>query len=160
MPKGKKSCPECNTEHGARTLKCECGYEFRKGVYKPKLMRKKDIEPKDTLVFKGDVELSLAEPEKKVTKKVKCDNKITLEQLEKACSPIEISKGNGTLTLDKSVFITAQLSSPLCNNKLVLPFNAVFAKIVADSDEGTMTVWTLDDRGDPDFIYIGAIAKT
>ena len=28
MPKGKKVCPECSKEHGARKRKCECGYEF------------------------------------------------------------------------------------------------------------------------------------
>ena len=28
MPKGKKSCPECNTETGVRSYECECGYRF------------------------------------------------------------------------------------------------------------------------------------
>lgn len=27
--KGKKICPECSAELGARTLKCECGHEFQ-----------------------------------------------------------------------------------------------------------------------------------
>lgn len=30
MPRGKKTCPKCNTEHGPRTHKCGCGYEFFK----------------------------------------------------------------------------------------------------------------------------------
>ena len=34
MPKGKKTCPQCQTEHGARKLKCECGYEFIRGKIK------------------------------------------------------------------------------------------------------------------------------
>jgi len=40
MGRGKKTCPECNTELGARTLKCSCGYEF--GV------KKKESEPVKT----------------------------------------------------------------------------------------------------------------
>ncbi len=28
MPKGKKKCPSCCKEHGARKLTCECGYVF------------------------------------------------------------------------------------------------------------------------------------
>lgn len=37
MPRGKKTCPTCNKEHGPRTHKCECGYEFFKatGVVAP-----------------------------------------------------------------------------------------------------------------------------
>lgn len=30
MPKGKKSCPNCEKEHGARKRQCECGYQFVK----------------------------------------------------------------------------------------------------------------------------------
>lgn len=30
MPKGKKICPSCDKEHGARKLKCECGHVFGK----------------------------------------------------------------------------------------------------------------------------------
>ncbi len=30
MPKGKKACPTCKAEHGARKRTCECGYEFIK----------------------------------------------------------------------------------------------------------------------------------
>lgn len=28
MPKGKKVCPNCNKEHGARKRQCECGHVF------------------------------------------------------------------------------------------------------------------------------------
>lgn len=28
MPRGKKTCPKCSKEHGPRTHKCDCGYEF------------------------------------------------------------------------------------------------------------------------------------
>lgn len=35
MPKGKKKCHSCGKEHGARKLKCECGYVFCGGK-KPK----------------------------------------------------------------------------------------------------------------------------
>lgn len=28
MPKGKKICPKCNSEHGVRTKLCECGHSF------------------------------------------------------------------------------------------------------------------------------------
>ena len=28
MPKGKKICPECEKEHGARKRECECGHKF------------------------------------------------------------------------------------------------------------------------------------
>jgi hypothetical protein len=28
MPKGKKTCPACKKEHGARKRQCECGHEF------------------------------------------------------------------------------------------------------------------------------------
>jgi len=160
MPKGKKSCPECQEQYGARTLKCTCGYEFRKGVFKPKLLRKKDIEPANTMVFTGDVEDSFTEPVEKVTKKVKCEGeKITLKELARACIPFESSRDNGTLTLNRSVFIRGHLSSPLYNKKLILPFNAVYAKIIADSGDGTMSIWNIDDRGDPDIIYMGAVAK-
>lgn len=30
MPRGKKTCPKCNAEHGPRTHKCGCGHEFFK----------------------------------------------------------------------------------------------------------------------------------
>ena len=30
MPKGKKICPSCEKEHGARKMKCECGHVFCK----------------------------------------------------------------------------------------------------------------------------------
>jgi len=30
MPRGKKTCPKCNAEHGPRTHKCDCGHEFFK----------------------------------------------------------------------------------------------------------------------------------
>ncbi len=39
MAKGIKVCPQCGKTVGARTLKCECGYEFasaKKGVSAPK----------------------------------------------------------------------------------------------------------------------------
>lgn len=32
MPRGKKTCPKCNAEHGPRTHKCGCGYEFFKAA--------------------------------------------------------------------------------------------------------------------------------
>ena len=38
MPKGKKQCHSCGKEHGARKLKCECGYLFCGGK-KPKQER-------------------------------------------------------------------------------------------------------------------------
>lgn len=28
MPRGKKTCPKCNAEHGPRTHKCDCGHDF------------------------------------------------------------------------------------------------------------------------------------
>jgi hypothetical protein len=31
MAKGRKSCPECNTEVGIRTFECSCGYNFYPG---------------------------------------------------------------------------------------------------------------------------------
>lgn len=32
MPRGKKTCPKCNAEHGPRTHKCGCGHEFFKSA--------------------------------------------------------------------------------------------------------------------------------
>ena len=32
MPRGKKTCPQCNAEHGPRTHKCGCGHEFFKSA--------------------------------------------------------------------------------------------------------------------------------
>jgi len=151
-----KECPECNEKYGPRTLKCVCGHEFRKGV--PKLMKKKDIEPANDMVFRG--ETSLAEPEEKVTKKIKCDGKITIEELERALDPLKSTRNDNILTLENSVFVRGHLSGPIHNNKLILPFNSVFGKIVADENEGTLSIWIIDDRGDPDIIYMGAVAKT
>ena len=30
MPKGKKECPQCKRSNAVRSLKCSCGFEFRK----------------------------------------------------------------------------------------------------------------------------------
>jgi len=32
MAKGKKNCPKCNKEHGAKKRVCECGHEFTKKI--------------------------------------------------------------------------------------------------------------------------------
>jgi hypothetical protein len=47
MPKGKKICPACDKEHGARKLKCECGHVF--GSKKPKQGRQSVKQTKHPL---------------------------------------------------------------------------------------------------------------
>jgi hypothetical protein len=48
MPKGKKVCPACQKEHGARKLKCECGHVFG-GATKPDKQGRKIKQTKHPL---------------------------------------------------------------------------------------------------------------
>lgn len=43
MPRGKKTCPECNKETGPRTLKCECGHDFKSQKKSAKTDVKTDV---------------------------------------------------------------------------------------------------------------------
>lgn len=47
MPRGKKTCPKCNTEHGPRTHKCECGYDFfaAKSAVKNEAVKNEGVAP-------------------------------------------------------------------------------------------------------------------
>jgi hypothetical protein len=49
MPKGKKLCPDCATEHGARKKVCECGHEFGSKQGKPASPAKKVKQKKHPL---------------------------------------------------------------------------------------------------------------
>ncbi len=42
--RGKKDCPNCNTELGGRTLLCSCGYHFLSKKMRPDLLEEKKVE--------------------------------------------------------------------------------------------------------------------
>jgi len=46
MAQGKKTCPNCNTEIGARTQLCGCGYHFLSEKVRKDLLEEKDAAPK------------------------------------------------------------------------------------------------------------------
>lgn len=60
MPRGKKICPDCSTECGARTGKCECGYSFssseKKGNGKEECVSAKTQELLDYVALNPYVE--------------------------------------------------------------------------------------------------------
>ena len=54
MAKGKKNCPKCNIELGARILKCtECGHVFLSPPKKEKKKKNKKIDNEDHVERKG-----------------------------------------------------------------------------------------------------------
>ena len=48
MAKGKKTCPECKKEIGARAYKCSCGYDFA-GSFAVVSKNKEEVAPKVNL---------------------------------------------------------------------------------------------------------------
>ena len=51
MPRGKKLCPECSLEFGARKTVCDCGYVFSAKVNKkPKSKPEKKINKREILI--------------------------------------------------------------------------------------------------------------
>lgn len=47
MPLGKKICPNCNTEIGARTKLCDCGWYFPEGELRKHLLKAKKVPEKN-----------------------------------------------------------------------------------------------------------------
>jgi len=61
MPKGKKTCPSCGIENGARTSVCGCGHHFSKEAKKPhvinetaKALAQHDPSPATVVNFSQD----------------------------------------------------------------------------------------------------------
>jgi len=169
MPKGKKTCPECQEQYGARTLKCTCGYEFRKGVLKVKILKKKDLEPVNDIVFKADEEEDDEKSEdfsranhatKKITLSLDEEEKLNIDKLSQNTRPFNLSiDDDGKLILNGSVMIVGRgMDDCTHKSKPILPCSAVYAKIVADPKDGTLSVWVLVDSGEPDRVYLNAVA--
>jgi len=160
-----KVCPECGEGGmGVRTLKCKkCGHVFMKG--------KADI-PKKSPKIKFEAEFEEEQDEKvedfsrvnKATKKYTLDleeeEKLTLDKLSQHTRPFERSiDANGNLVLEGAVMIVGRgMDSCTHKRKPILPCHAVYAKIVADFRDGTLSVWVLEDDGEPDRVYLNAVA--
>ena len=84
MSKGKKICPRCKNEFGARLKKCPCGYIFQE-------KQVKEANPVDLLLLKleGDVEYIVTTPGQK------------LSNVPKAFCPISCPRNKDEETLKK-----------------------------------------------------------
>jgi hypothetical protein len=163
-----KVCPECGEGGmGVRTLKCKsCGYEFLKSKNAgPKKPMKIKFDPSDA--YDDEEQDEKAEDfsrknkaTKKYTLQLEAEEKITVAKLVKNCKPLDHNfDGDGRLTMFGSVYIVDR-GMDNCTHKRspVLPCHGVYAKIVADPNDGTLSVWVLEKDGEPDRVYLNAVA--
>ncbi len=155
-----KECPDCQEKYGVRTLKCTCGHVFIKGkAEKPKKPVKLTFDSTDDI---EDDEENL--PQERTTKNITLnldeDEKLTIDKLAKNCKPFNrFIDDNGRLILDGSVFIVGRGMDDFTHKrKPILPCDAVYAKVIANKKDGTLSVWVLDSRGEPDRVYSNAVA--
>ena len=159
-----KVCPECGEGGmGVRTLKCKsCGYVFMKGkADKPKKPPKIKFEVEDDFDVEEKVEdfSRKNKATKKYILKLDDDEKLTIEKLVRNCKPFEHTfDDKGKLTMYGSVYIVER-GMDECTHKRapVLPCHGVFAKIVANPKDGTLSVWVLEEDGEPDRVYLNAV---
>ena len=159
-----KVCPECGEGGmGVRTLKCKkCGYEF---------MKSKNSGPKKPMKIKFDAIDEEEQDEKaedfsrknKATKKITLqleeDEKITIDKMAKNCKPFNHSFDDGKLTVFGSVYIVDRGMDDCTHKRApILPCHAVYSKIIVDPKDGTLSVWVLKDDGEPDRVYLNAVA--
>ena len=152
MGKGKKSCPGCGKELGARTLTCpECSHEFRKKEKKPAKEKpeKKIEEPKEEPVTEVEEEI-LPKPRKtkKITHK---GDPFHAEDICKCMSPIKYTRHGSIIILIGPVIVSHDLEPELV-------FNSMYPKIEIDAIEGSLKVFKgFKEQERPDIIYQGMI---
>jgi len=159
-----KVCPECGEGGmGVRTLKCKkCGYEFMKGkADKPKKPPKLkfDSTDEDEQDEKAEDFSRANHATKKITLFLDDEEKLTFEKLSQNTRPFHRSIDGFKLVLDGSVLVTGR-GMDECTHKRspILPCHALYAKMVADRKDGTLSVWVLTTDGEPDRVYLNAVA--
>ncbi|MBT6052947.1 hypothetical protein HN803_00110 [candidate division WWE3 bacterium] len=162
-----KICPECNEGGmGVRTLKCKkCGHVFMKGKNEtPKKPMKIKFEASVFDDEEQDEKVEDFSRKNKATKKYTLqlddEEKLTVEKLAKNCKPFNHSiDDDGKFTMYGSVYIVDRgMDDCTHKRKPILPCHGVFAKIVADPTDGTLAIWVLQEDGEPDRIYLNAVA--
>ena len=160
-----KVCPECGEGGmGVRTLKCKkCGHVFMKGkADKPKKPPKLKFESVEEEIDDEKVEdfSRRNKATKKYTLQLEEEEKLTIDKLSQHTRPFNRSiDNNGNLVLQGAVMIVGRVMDDCTHkSKPILPCHAVYAKIVADFKDGTLSVWVLEDDGEPDRIYLNAVA--
>jgi len=160
-----KVCPECGEGGmGVRTLKCKkCGHEFMKGkADKPQKPMKIKFDPIDE--EEQDEKAEDFSRKNKATKKYTLqldnDEKLTVDKLAKNCKPFEHTiDDDGKFTMYGSVYIVDRgMDDCSHKRKPILPCHGVFAKVMADPKDGTLSIWVLVDDGEPDRVYLNAVA--
>ncbi len=158
-----KTCPECGEGGmGVRTLKCKsCGYVFMKG--KNEIPKKPKKIKFDNDEFDEDEKVEDFSRKNKATKKITLDldeeEKLTFEKLANNCKPFNHSLDGNKLVLEGSVMVVGRGMDDFTHKrKPILPCHAVYAKVVADPKDGTLSVWVLVGSGEPDRIYMNAVA--
>jgi len=158
-----KVCPECGEGGmGVRTLK-KCGYEFLKsknsGPKKPPKI-KFDNESYEEQDEKAEDFSRANHATKKITLSLDDEERLTFDKLSQHTRPFHRSiDDNGKLVLEGSVMIVGRGMDD-CTHKSspILPCHAIYAKMVADPRDGTLSVWVLIGNGEPDRVYLNAVA--
>ena len=162
-----KVCPECGEGGmGVRTLKCKkCGHVFMKGKNETP---KKPMQIKFASAVLDDEEQDEKAEDfsrknkatKKYTLNIDDDEKLTIDKLSQHTRPFERSIDNsGNLVLEGAVMIVGRgMDDCTHKSKPILPCHAVYAKIVADFKDHTLSIWVLEDDGEPDRVYLNAVA--
>jgi hypothetical protein len=164
-----KTCPECNEGGmGVRTLKCKkCGHVFMKGKsdvpQKPPKIKFDDYDDDDYDDHHDDKAEDFSRKNhatKKITLKIDKEERLTIDKLAKNCKPFyRYINDDGKLILNGSVMIVGrEMDDCTHKNKPILPCHAVYAKVVANVKDGTLSVWVLTDDGEPDRVYLNAVA--
>ena len=161
-----KTCPECNEGGmGVRTLKCKnCGHVFMKGKNetpkKPMKIKFTSVEIEDEEDDKAENFSRKNKATKKYTLEIDEEEKLTVDKLAKNCKPFNHTiDRDGKFTMYGSVYIVDRgMDSCTHKRKPVLPCHGVYAKVVANPNDGTLSVWVLEEDGEPDRIYLNAVA--
>ena len=157
-------CPECNEGMGVRTLKCKnCGHVFMKGKNempkKPMKMTFNSYDEEEQDDEKAENFSRKNKATKKITLQLEEEEKITIDKMAKNCKPFNHSFDDGKLTVFGSVYIVDRGMDDCTHKRApILPCHAVYAKIVVDPSDGTLSVWVLEDNGEPDRVYLNAVA--
>jgi len=158
-----KVCPDCQEQYGVRTLKCKkCDHVFLKGkVDKPKKPPKLTFDSgfEEEKEEKAEDFSRKNKATKKFTLEIDEEEKLTVDKLAKNCKPFNYTLDNdGKFTMFGSVYIVDRgMDSCVHKRKPILPCHGVYAKVVANPNDGTLSVWVLEDDGEPDRVYLNAV---
>ena len=160
-----KICPECSEGSGVRTLKCKCGYVFMKGKadipkkpMKIKFDTVNDDEDQDENHDNKVEDISTEKVTKKINLSLAPEEKLTVDKLVIICKPFNNLIDDGKLIFEGYVFISGRgMDNCTYNSKPILPCQGVYAKVIANSKDGTLSVWVLDSNGEPDLVYLNAV---